>query len=264
MTFEVKSGCYHYPHTERQILRNICLHVGTGTVLSILGSNGVGKTTLLRCMMGLLKWDSGESFLEEQPLRKLNHAEIWRKIAYVPQAKSSVFSYSAKEMVLLGRSAHLKMFAQPSAADETLALACMESIGILHLKDKQCSEMSGGELQMVLIARALTAEPSMLILDEPESNLDFKNQLIVLDCVRKLSREHGISAVINTHYPDHALQISDNALLLNLDGTCAYGKSENVINEINLRQAFSVNVCIRNVEAESKVYRCVIPMSPNY
>ena len=112
-------------------------------------------------MMGMLQWNSGESLLNGTPLRQIPERELWQKIAYVPQAKTSVFSYTAKEMVTLGRSAHLKMFELPGAEDEKLALACMESIGILDLKDKQCNEMSGGELQMVLIARAMTSNPAM-------------------------------------------------------------------------------------------------------
>lgn len=262
MTFEVKNGCYRYPGTERQILKDVCLRVESGKVLSVLGSNGVGKTTLLRCMMGMLKWNSGESLLDGTPLAQIPERELWQKIAYVPQAKSSVFSYTAKEMVTLGRSSHLKMFELPSAKDEKLALACMESIGILGLKDKQCNEMSGGELQMVLIARAITSNPSMLVLDEPESNLDFKNQLTVLNCIQELAHQRGISAIINTHYPDHALQIADDALILNRDGTCMYGKCTEVISEENLNRAFSVRVCIRSVEVENEAFHCVIPVGP--
>lgn len=261
MTFEVKNGCFRYPRTRQQVLKDISFRLEEGRVLSILGSNGVGKTTLLRCMMGLLKWESGESLLDGNPLTQIPERELWRSVAYVPQAKSSVFSYTAKEMVTLGRSAHLGTFEQPSVKDIEFALSCMESVGILGLKDKRCNEMSGGELQMVLIARALTAQPAVLVLDEPESNLDFKNQLTVLNCIKSLSQQRGISVIINTHYPDHALQIADEALLLNRDGTCAYGSSQEVISEENLRRAFSVQVCIRNVSVENEVYRCVIPVS---
>lgn len=260
MTFEVKNGCFCYPHTKQQVLHNICLRVESGQVLSVLGSNGVGKTTLLRCMMGLLKWDSGETLLDGTALSQIPGRQLWQKIAYVPQAKSSVFSYTAKEMVTLGRSAHLGMFEQPGAKDHELAISCMESVGILHLMDKRCNEMSGGELQMVLISRALTANPAMLVLDEPESNLDFKNQLTVLNCIKNLSRERGISVVVNTHYPDHALQIADKALILNRDGTCTYGGSGSVISEENLHRAFSVQVRIRDVEVDHRGYRCVIPV----
>lgn len=260
MIFEVHNGCFGYPHTGQQVLRNICLRVESGQVLSILGSNGVGKTTLLRCMMGLLKWDSGETRLDHIPLNQISSRQLWQKIAYVPQAKSSVFSYTAKEMVTLGRSSHLSMFEQPGTKDHEIALSCMESVGIINLKDKRCNEMSGGELQMVLIARALTGNPSLLVLDEPESNLDFKNQLTVLNCIKNLSRQRSISVVVNTHYPDHALQIADEALILNRDGTCIYGGSNTVINEESLHRAFSVQVRIRSVEVDHQDYQCVIPV----
>ncbi len=260
MIFEVLNGCFCYPHTGQRILQNICLRVESGQVLSILGPNGVGKTTLLRCMMGLLRWESGQTLLDGVALHQIPSRRLWQQIAYVPQAKGSVFSYTAREMVTLGRSAYLGLFEQPGAKDHEMALSCMASVGILHLQDKRCSEMSGGELQMVLIARALTGNPSLLVLDEPESNLDFKNQLTVLNCIKSLSRERGISVVVNTHYPDHALQIADEALILNRDGTCAYGSSDAVINEENLHRAFSVQVRIRHVEVDQLDYRCVIPV----
>ena len=260
MIFEVNNGCFGYPHTKQLVLNNINLRVEGGQVLSVLGPNGVGKTTLLRCMMGLLKWHSGETLIDGVALSQIPSRQLWQKIAYVPQAKSSIFSYTAKEMVLLGRSAHLSLFEQPGIKDHALALSCMESVGISYLKDKRCNEMSGGELQMVLIARALIGNPKLLVLDEPESNLDFKNQLTVLDCIKKLACERDISVIVNTHYPDHALQIAHQALILNKNGTCTYGESDAVINEENLRCAFSVQVRIRNITIEEQDYRCVIPV----
>ena len=128
------------------------------------------------------------------------------------------------------------------------------------LKDKLCTEMSGGELQMVLIARALTINPKMLVLDEPESNLDFRNQLIILETIRKLSKKRGISAIVNTHYPEHALKISDKALILNREGRNIFGHAEEVINEENMKQAFSVQVHINQFEYRGAGYRSVVPL----
>ena len=121
--------------------------------------------------------------------------------------------------------------------------------------------MSGGELQMVLIARALSAEPEMLVLDEPESNLDFKNQLIVLETIVRLARDRGIAAVINTHYPAHALKIADKALILSRDGTSLCGPAEEVLNEENMRSAFDVRVKIADFLFEGLRYRSVIPIA---
>ena len=258
MIFRVENGCFGYK--ENQILKKISFTVGNGEVLSVLGSNGVGKTTLLKCMMGLLKWNSGHSYVDDQEISQMKHKDFWQKIAYVPQAKGAAFGYSALDMVTLGRSAHLGTFAQPGKEDRKAAEEAMEEIGITYLRDKLCTEMSGGELQMVLIARALTIAPSMLVLDEPESNLDFKNQLIILETIQKLSKNRGISAIVNTHYPEHALKISDKALLLNQDGTNVFGNADEVINVENMRHSFSVQVHINQFSVDGRDYRSVVPL----
>lgn len=259
MIFEVKNGSFRYD--KRQILNNISFKIKCGEVMSVLGSNGVGKTTLLKCMMGFQKWDSGQTFIDGVPINEIGHKELWKKIAYVPQAKGAAFAYSALDMVVLGRSAHIGTFRQPTKDDTDIAVKAMEDIGILQLKDKLCTKMSGGELQMVLIARALTTFPEMLVLDEPESNLDFKNQLIVLDTIRKLSKNRHISAIVNTHYPAHALQLSDKALMLNRDGSSFCGKADDIINESNMRKSFGVNVHINEFKQNDYVYRSVVPLS---
>ena len=163
-------------------------------------------------------------------------------------------------MVTLGRSAHLGTFAQPGKEDRKAAEEAMEEIGITYLRDKLCTEMSGGELQMVLIARALTIAPSMLVLDEPESNQDIKNQPIILETIQKLSKNRGISAIVNTHYPEHALKISDKALLLNQDGTNVFGNADEVINVENMRHSFSVQVHINQFSVDGRDYRSVVPL----
>ncbi len=258
MIFEVKNGTFGYKN--ELILNDINFTVREGEVVSILGPNGVGKTTLLKCMMGLLKWKHGSSILDGKNIKDIKSKEFWQKIAYVPQAKGSAFGFSAIDMVTLGRSAHLGTFSQPKAEDREAARQAMEDMGILHLKDKLCTEMSGGELQMVLIARALTINPSMLVLDEPESNLDFRNQLIILETIRELSKKRGISAVVNTHYPEHALKISDHALILNRAGRNIFGKAEEIINEKNMRNAFSVQVYIDRFNFDGLEYKSVVPL----
>ena len=258
MRFEVKGGSFGYQ--SEMILDDINFWVGDGEILSVLGPNGVGKTTLLKCMMGLLKWKKGTSMLDGTDISRIKPRELWQKIAYVPQARGAAFGYSALDMVTLGRSAHLGTFAQPGKEDYEAAEAAMEDMGIWHLRDKLCTKMSGGELQMVLIARALTISPSMLVLDEPESNLDFKNQLIILETIKALSEKRGISAVVNTHYPEHALKISNKALILNKNGSDLFGRAEEVINEKNMRNAFSVQVYIEDIHLDGKQYKSVVPL----
>ncbi|GKH49952.1 iron ABC transporter ATP-binding protein [Eubacteriales bacterium] len=259
MNFSIQNGCFGYGSTP--ILHNISFDVESREILTVLGPNGVGKTTLLRCMMGLLHWRSGNTLLDGIPITKMNHAEVWRRISYVPQSKGTALSYTAAEMVLMGRSARLGLFTQPTAEDRQRAAEAMDQVGITHLANKKCSEMSGGELQMVLIARALSTEPELLVLDEPESNLDFKNQLIILETISRLSHERGIAAIVNTHYPAHALKIADKALILNRDGQSLCGPAAETINEENMRRAFSVQVKIEDYRYEGRCYKSVIPLA---
>lgn len=260
MKFEVKNGCFGYGNG-KQILNNINFTVNDNEILSILGSNGVGKTTLLKCTLGLLQWKNGETKINDKNIKSMSYRELWRSIGYVPQAKLSTFSYTVDEMVLLGRNSHLKLLEQPGKKDKKIAEECMDKIGIKYLSGKLCSKISGGELQMVLIARALAAEPKLLILDEPESNLDFKNQLIVLQTIKSLRDEDGISSIVNTHYPEHAISISNKALILNRDGSSIFGNAENVISEENLEKAFSVRVKIQDLYYSDKKHTSVLPIS---
>ncbi|MDR1953620.1 MAG: ABC transporter ATP-binding protein [Clostridiales Family XIII bacterium] len=260
MIFEVKNGNFGYGK-RKTTLRDISFSLRRDSILSILGPNGAGKTTLLKCMLGLLKWTSGDSYIEGVPVSGIEHRELWKRIGYVPQAKLSAFAYTVIEMTLLGRSAHLGLFEHPNDADREIAESCLDRIGISHLRDRLCSRISGGELQMALIARALATDPSILVLDEPESNLDFKNQLIVMDTIRSLRDDHHISSVVNTHYPEHALSISDSVIILRSDGTIISGNAKSVVTEENLEKAFGVNVKLHDITSASGNYTCVMPIS---
>ena len=260
MQFEVRNGCFTYHNHSRKILENVNFDVKSGEILCVLGSNGVGKTTLLKCMMGLQKWNGGETLLDGKNIAEISIKELWKRISYVPQAKNSVFSFSALDMVTMGRSAHLGMFRQPTKKDEEVAIQAMEDCGILWLKDKLCTQISGGELQMVLIARSLATHPEMLVLDEPESNLDFKNQLIILNLIQKLAQEKNICAIVNTHFPAHAMKIGTKALILNRNNPPIFGQTEEIISEENMRKTFSVQVQIHDFDYASRHYRSVEPL----
>ena len=188
MILEVENGCFGYPKQE-EILTDINIKLEEGHILSVLGPNGIGKTTLLKCMIGLMPWSRGRSLLTGKDIRTLKSKEIWNMISYIPQTHGFSFSYTGLEMVMLGRSSHLGLFSQPGHREIEMAEAMMEKVGITRLADKDCNRMSGGELQMVLIARALINEPKLIILDEPETGLDFHNQILVLNMVEKLDRK---------------------------------------------------------------------------
>ena len=259
MKLEIRDGCFSY-RKDRPILKGISIDVGRGEVLSVLGPNGVGKTTLMKCLLGCQRWDSGEVLIDGKNRNAMSSREFWRRAAYVPQARNQTFSYTVEETVLMGRGSYLGLFETPGEKDCAIAREAMERAGVAHLSDRSCSEISGGQLQLVLIARALAGNPELLIMDEPETGLDFRNQLIVLDLIQKLSHGQGLTILLNTHYPEHALAVSDKALLLNRDGSSCFGSADEIIDEAHLSRAFEVDVCIRRMETGRGCRMCVLPV----
>lgn len=252
MIFEVRNGSFSYPNG-RKVLDNISFGVEEGEMVAILGPNGAGKTTLLRCMMGFLGWKEGASLLNGKDISSMNQRELFSQVAYVPQAKSAATSSTVEDMVLLGRSSHYGIFGKPGHKDREIVAQTLEKLSLSHLARRSCAELSGGELQMVLIARAIASQPRIIILDEPESNLDFRNQLIVLKTLDALTKQ-GITCIFNTHYPVHALRHADKALLLDKKGGIRFGSAHQVITQENMRSAFGVETVIGQVETQSNQY----------
>ena len=259
MILKVENGSFAYSK-EPDILRGVEFELRDGEILSVLGPNGAGKTTLLRCMTGMLRWKTGRCLLDGEDIREIPPRRLWRKMAYVPQARSATPAYSVFQTVLLGRSSRIGSFSQPKQEDYAAAEQALDRLGISGLAEKNCTELSGGEKQMVLIARALAAKPELLIFDEPESNLDFKNQLIVLDTMTNLA-QNGMACIFNTHYPAHALQRSHKALLLKKGEPGTFGLSPDVVTEAQIRNAFGVNAVVSSVETGSTELPNVVPLS---
>ena len=260
MILEVQNGCFGYPK-QPVILENINLSLEEGHILAILGPNGIGKTTLLKCMIGLLPWHSGKNLFYGKDIHTLKPKDVWSTISYIPQSRGFAFSYTGLEMVLLGRSAHLGTFQQPGKEEIEMAEAMMERVGITRLANKDCNRMSGGELQMVLIARALINEPKLIILDEPETGLDFHNQILVLNMVERLAHESGISAIMNTHYPTNAMSVADEALMLNHKGKFFYGPAAEILNEENISYSFDVQVLVDELHYQGRSVRSIVPVA---
>lgn len=260
MILEVKNGCFGYPK-QPAILDNINLQLDKGHILAILGPNGIGKTTLLKCMIGLLPWQSGMTLLEGKDLHAMKPKEVWSTISYIPQSHGFAFSYTGLEMVMIGRSAHLGTFEQPGRQEIEMAEAMMERVGITHLANKDCNRMSGGELQMVLIARALINDPRLIILDEPETGLDFHNQILVLNMIERLAHEEGISAIMNTHYPTNAMTVADEAFMMNRKGSFFYGSARDVLTEEHISTSFDVRVVVSEFDYEGRTVRSIVPVA---
>lgn len=260
MMLSVREGCFGYGG-KPPLFKGVSFELSRGDVLAVLGPNGAGKTTFLRCMMGLLKWRTGTTLLGGKHFGDIPHRERWRTIGYVPQARGRAAAYTAGDMVLLGRGAFVGTLSTPKAEDLAMAGSAMRAVGVSHLAKRMCTHLSGGELQLVLIARAIAAAPAVLVLDEPESNLDFRNQLLILDLIRRLADERGIACILNTHYPEHALRVANKALLLKREGAHVYGSAREVITEESLKSLFDVNVRIGGIMAANCEYKVVLPIS---
>jgi iron complex transport system ATP-binding protein len=200
-------------YSDRVVGRHLDVALATGEVLALLGPNGGGKTTLLKTLLGLLAPRSGEVRLRGKPLGRYSSRERARLIAYVPQSHFATFAFSVEAMVLMGRTAHRNLFSGPSAADRNIAGQMLERFGIAHLRQRPYTMISGGERQLVLLARALAQEPQFIVLDEPTANLDFGNQGKVMREIGKLaSSGHGV--LFTTHDPNHAMRAAHRTYLL--------------------------------------------------
>jgi iron complex transport system ATP-binding protein len=236
---EVDRLAYGFP--DRILGRDLGFALADGEVLCVLGPNGSGKTTLFRTLLGLLAPHAGAIRLDGAPLAGLSRGAVARRIGYVPQAHAGYFAYSVREMVLMGRTAHVSPFAVPGARDREVASSSLESLGIAHLAERPFTAISAGERQLALVARALAQEPRLLVMDEPTASLDFGNQVRVLEHIRRLATR-GIAVLFSTHDPDHALLCAKRALLLAEGRALEIGAPREVIRPDTLQRLYGVPV----------------------
>ena len=212
-----------------------------GEVLALLGPNGGGKTTLLKTLLGLLPPRSGAVTLDGRPLARWSARERARRLAYVPQAAPPGFAYSVEDLVLMGRSAHRGLFAPPGAADRAAVAAAIARMRLQPLARRPATELSGGERQLALVARALAQEARVIVLDEPTASLDFGNQGRVLGEIRRLA-DAGLAVLFTTHDPNQALRVADRALLLRDGRPLALGPVTQVLDTTRLQALYGVPV----------------------
>jgi iron complex transport system ATP-binding protein len=239
VTLEGRALTIGYP--DRTVGSGLDVALSTGEVLALLGPNGGGKTTLLKTLLGLLRPKDGEVRLTGKPLDSYSIRERARVIAYVPQVHISTFAFSVETVVLMGRTAHGSLFSRPSAHDRSVAHNVLERFGIAALADRPYTMISGGERQLVLLARALAQEPQFIVLDEPTASLDFGNQGKVMNEIRSLAKSgHGV--LFTTHDPNHALRAADRAYLLRDGQRIADGPVEKVLNRDQLEALYRATV----------------------
>lgn len=252
-------GAFGYGNGD--VFSGLSLSIGPGEVLCLLGPNGCGKTTLLRCLSGSLRLRHGSVFLGDRNIASLPVEEIAKQVGIVHQEHAMLFPYTVLEMVRMGRSAYLGMFSSPSSRDTQIADEALKSVNIAHLRDKPYTQISGGERQLALVARALAQEPEILLLDEPTSHLDFGNQVLVLETVLQLAEQRKMSIIMSTHFPNHALLVASRVAMMRDGRFIALGEPGRVITKDNLRTLYGIDVevvCLDNGTDDGA--RVVVPL----
>lgn len=230
------------------VLKDIHCSIDPTAITCLMGPNGVGKTTLFRTLLGAIPPLSGELLLNGQRPTGLSPQVMAKLIAYVPQAHQTAFPFNVLDVVLFGRTAHLKRFRMPDHHDRKVAEANLDFLEISHLAGRSYTELSGGERQLVLIARALSQEASFLLMDEPTSNLDYGNQCLVLQKIKRL-KDQQIGILMATHSPDHAFMVGSQVVVLKGEGIHKMGPPEKVLTCEVLRRTYGVNVQLLDVPA---------------
>ena len=240
---------------EKPLLEGIDLDIENGAVTSILGPNGSGKTTLLKLFLGLLEPVSGDIFVCGRNLKEIPFKERARILAYVPQKHSAVFDYKVIDVCAMGRVAYTGIFSGVGREDLRIAMECLERMEISHLADKPYTKLSGGQQQMVIIARALAQQAKILVLDEPVTGLDYGNQISLLKLLKELASE-GITCIKTTHYPEHALWTSGNAIFMKNGAIIAKGPTEQVVTSENLKAIYNTDIVLMK-HPENGITTCV-------
>lgn len=242
MTLMVSHLTFAYPKAP-PVLEDVSFTVPAGDFLSVLGANGAGKSTLFRCLLGGLEGYTGTISLDGRDVRTFSRRELAARIAYIPQIHRPTFGYSVLDTALMGLTRHLSPFQSPSKALEQQALTALEQLGVAHLAQRNFAALSGGEQQLVLIARALCQRSDILVMDEPTSSLDYGNQLRVLERVRQLAQQ-GYTVLLSTHDPQHALRFSQKVLALSGGQVAADGCTADVLTPELLRRLYGVEAVV--------------------
>lgn len=239
---EVRGASFSYDGRS-PVFEGIGFTLEKGDVVCILGPNGTGKTTLIKCLNGLQRLGSGDILLDGRSISALTKVEKARYIGYIPQGHQPTFPFKSIDIVLMGRTPFIGSLSSATRADTRIAEEAMGRLGILHLADKPYTAISGGERQMLFIARVLAQGPKILILDEPTSHLDFGNQMRTLSVIGSLARQ-GMAVVMSSHFPDHAFIASNKAAILKGGRMMSFGVPEAVVTEENMEKAYGVPVRI--------------------
>lgn len=245
MMLSVNHLSFSYP--QRQVLRDINFTISEGRLVSLLGPNGTGKSTLFRCILNLLAGFDGKVFINGVDTGQISLPQLAKLIAYIPQMHYPAFNYSVLDMVLMGTSAHLSAFAVPGVKELEQAHASLSLLGVGELAERNYMQISGGEQQLVLIARAISQDSRLLIMDEPTASLDFGNQVRVMKCIKSLVAK-GYTILQATHNPNQAFAYSDQIIAMQGGTIIADGTPQEVVNAELINELYGIKARVESLE----------------
>lgn len=241
-----------------EILRNVSLTIDAGEILCVLGPNGAGKSTLLKCLLGIEAHSSGGLRFADQDPRALSRRQLARLMSYVPQVSNSAFSFSVAQCVMMGRTAHIPFGREPTQSDREAVEKALQRVGLEGLQDRSVDELSGGERQLVLVARALAQDTPIILLDEPTGGLDLGNQGRVLRVIRDLA-QLGRSVLMTTHLPEHAFLLGARVLLLKQGAVIASGSPSQTCTQVILSDLYDANLRVLLDDQEHSGLAACVP-----
>lgn len=238
------------------IVKGVTANADAGEILCLVGPNGCGKTTLFRLILGSLKATSGKVIIDGKDAGQLSQKELARLVAYIPQYHTPIYEYTVLEIVLMGRASHFSAFDQPSSADREAAFNALEKINAVHLANEKYTDLSGGQRQLILIARAICQEAKIFVMDEPAANLDYANHQLLMDVIVDLAKK-GYLVVMSTHSPEHPASIGSKVLMMKSGKVASFGPPEEVITSENLEDVYGVEMDVATFSDRYGVKRTI-------
>lgn len=248
MSIEVSNLSYGYG--KHIVLCDVSLTAEKGEILAVLGPNGVGKSTLFQCILGLLMFKQGRISIDGRDLNSFSPQELAKCVAYIPQSHAPVFNFPVRDIVLMGTSAQISAISMPGQKQVHMAEQSMERLGITHLRERGYMQISGGERQLALIARALAQNAKILVMDEPTSNLDYGNQIRILSQIKKLAGE-GYTIIYSTHNPDQSFLFADKVAALQRGRVVAAGSPRHVLTAELISGLYDIDVEVESLYGDN-------------
>lgn len=242
-----------FSYSQSEALRNVTLYADFGEALCLVGPNGCGKTTLLDHLIGAHPTPKNKLFYQGKAFESFRTRDLAKHIGYVPQFRQGTFPYRVLDFVLMGRTPYTGAFSSPGKQDRQIALEALEQIGIAHFQDRILTQLSGGERQMVILARTLAQKTPLLLLDEPTAHLDFAHELLILETIVRLVKEQNLAVIMATHFPNHAFYLESHGVptrvaMMREGELIAVGSPESVLTKANIETVFGVQSEILSIQ----------------